>query len=84
MRLKLENKSDEILNWAFIECDCKEKIETLLNSNNFSNFINTNTLHSIIDNNKQPNYNASYENDILSFSLPISRTNEPTEDIFRI
>lgn len=59
VRLKLENKSDEILNWAFIECDCKEKIETLLNSNNFSNFINTNTLHSIIDNNKQPNYNQT-------------------------
>ncbi|WP_425337386.1 hypothetical protein [Campylobacter ornithocola] len=76
--LQLEKESDEKLKWAFVECESKEKLDLLLHDCN--NYINEKNLKVLFENDDLI-YNESYEDNVLSFCLPISRSNEPKEDI---
>ncbi|WP_412097466.1 hypothetical protein [Campylobacter lari] len=76
--LQLEKESDEKLKWAFVECESKEKLNLLLHDCN--GYIDEKNLKVLFENDDLI-YNESYEDNILSFCLPISRSNEPKEDI---
>lgn len=80
VELKLKDKNNENLNWGFVECDSWEKKEMLLK---YDDYINNDNFEKLIIINKPVDlkHNARYENDTLAFSLPITRSNEPTEDI---
>ncbi|WP_412097376.1 putative membrane protein [Campylobacter lari] len=76
--LQLEKESDEKLKWAFVECESKEKLNLLLHDCN--GYIDEKNLKVLFENDDLI-YNESYEDNILSFCLPINRNNEPKEDI---
>ncbi|MCR6585349.1 hypothetical protein CINS5906_07220 [Campylobacter insulaenigrae] len=76
--LQLEKESDEKLKWAFIECESKEKLDLLLHDCN--SYIDEKNLKVLLENDDLI-YNEHYEDNILSFCLPISRNNEPKEDM---
>lgn len=76
--LQLEKESDEKLKWAFVECESKEKLNLLLHDCN--GYIDEKNLKVLFENDDLI-YNESYEDNILSFCLPINRSNEPKEDI---
>ncbi|AJC84778.1 hypothetical protein CPEL_0960 [Campylobacter peloridis LMG 23910] len=76
--LQLEKESDEKLKWAFVECESKEKLDLLLHDCN--GYIDEKNLKVLFENDDLI-YNESYEDNVLSFCLPISRSNEPKEDI---
>ncbi|WP_236633078.1 hypothetical protein, partial [Campylobacter armoricus] len=76
--LRLEEESDEKLKWAFIECESKEKLNLLLHDCN--SYIDEKNLK-VLFKNDDLIYNENYEDNVLSFCLPISRSNEPKEDI---
>ncbi|TXE82358.1 hypothetical protein FPD46_04040 [Campylobacter peloridis] len=76
--LQLEKESDEKLKWAFVECESKEKLNLLLHDCN--GYIDEKNLKVLFENDDLI-YNESYEDNVLSFCLPISRSNEPKEDI---
>ncbi|EAK9946955.1 hypothetical protein A0Y81_07715 [Campylobacter lari] len=76
--LQLEKESDKKLKWAFVECESKEKLNLLLHDCN--GYIDEKNLKVLFENDDLI-YNESYEDNILSFCLPINRNNEPKEDI---
>ncbi|WP_261530543.1 hypothetical protein, partial [Campylobacter lari] len=76
--LQLEKESDEKLKWAFVECESKEKLNLLLHDCN--GYIDEKNLKVLFENDDLI-YNESYEDNVLSFCLPISRSNEPKEDM---
>ncbi|MCV3474387.1 hypothetical protein L8X33_08450 [Campylobacter sp. CNRCH_2014_2849] len=76
--LQLEKESDEKLKWAFVECESKEKLNLLLHDCN--GYIDEKNLKVLFENDDLI-YNESYEDNVLSFCLPINRSNEPKEDI---
>ncbi|WP_251817677.1 hypothetical protein [Campylobacter jejuni] len=78
IELQLEKESDKKLKWAFVECESKEKLNLLLHDCN--GYIDEKNLKVLFENDDLI-YNESYEDNILSFCLPINRSNEPKEDI---
>ncbi|WP_236103463.1 hypothetical protein [Campylobacter armoricus] len=76
--LRLEEESDEKLKWAFVECESKEKLNLLLHDCN--SYIDEKNLK-VLFKNDDLIYNENYEDNVLSFCLPISRSNEPKEDM---
>lgn len=67
IQLKLEKENDEIMQWAYVECESEKKKEALLNS---AYFITVDELKMI-----------GQSKNILSFYLPIKRDNEPKEEM---
>ncbi|AJC92653.1 hypothetical protein CSUB8523_1145 [Campylobacter subantarcticus LMG 24377] len=76
--LQLEKESDEKLKWAFVECESKEKLNLLLHDCN--GYVDEKNLKVLFENDDLI-YNESYEDNVLSFCLPINRSNEPKEDM---
>ncbi|EPV8107328.1 hypothetical protein ACWAQE_001539, partial [Campylobacter lari] len=76
--LRLEKESDEKLKWAFVECESKEKLNLLLHDCN--SYIDEKNLKVLFEDENLV-YNENYEDNVLSFCLPINRSNEPKEDM---
>lgn len=76
--LQLEKESDEKLKWAFVECESREKLNLLLHDCN--SYIDEKNLKVLFED-ENLIYNENYEDNVLSFCLPINRSNEPKEDM---